>query len=108
MAMAVIGDIQVIGDQDGVTQVGDILDIGVAVTTTTILTATEEEDLLPIMGEEIIPLTEILLQTEITAVAEITPQTETSLQTEAEIQPTETIPLQDQAMDIVTIEEVLQ
>lgn len=113
MVMVVTGDTQAIGDQDGDTQVGDILDIGVMATTTTILTATEEEDLPHIMAEETTILTETSLQTEIIVLVEITPRTETSLQTEAVTQQIETILVetitqQDKITDTATTEEVHQ
>lgn len=93
-----LGDTQDTGGLDG-----DILVTGVLVTamaTTTILTTMEEEALLLIMAEEIMPLTEAIVPIEI-----IQPIETTHLLTET-IEPTEVIPQTDKIV-FLTIEEVL-
>lgn len=98
--MEVTGAIQAIGDQDGATLDGDILDTGdLATDTITTLTATEEEVQPLIMVEETMLTIETTLLTEATTATEITP-IETTPQIEVVTQQTE--------MGTLTLEEVLQ
>ena len=107
--MAVTGDIHhmhgailVIGDLDG-----DILATGDLDTTTTTPITMEEEDLLPIMEEETILLTEITIQIEeATAQIEITPLTEEALK-QPEITQTEALQLTDKTAFLTTEEALL-